>query len=149
MALVTATAVSKIPITGSSAGHVLCTEGSVAVAATLDVADLVALCVLPAEHEPVDLILEPTDLDTHGTPTITLTVGVLNADQDDLVANTDFLTASTAAQTGVAAHATNIKGLQLAASSADRIIAVKVIAAAATAAAGTISCKLLYRRKTS
>lgn len=149
MALTTAAALSKQPITGSSAGHVLCTEGSAAVLNTLAADDLVALCTLPADHEPVDLILEPTDLDTNVSPTITLTVGVLNADQDDLVANTDFLTASTAAQTGVAAHATNIKGLQLAASSADRIIAAKVITAGATKAAGTISCKLLYRRKTS
>lgn len=131
-------------LTPMSAGQVVAERQSVAVPSTLALNDIVAFCELPAGCVPVDGYLVSTDLDT-GTPTITLTVGVLDAAGTDLVASTDFLTASTVAQAGGVARFDKAAGLGLAASASDRIIAVKVAAAAATGAAGTLTLVLEYK----
>ena len=132
-------------VTARGAGEVIANMGTVEVDAELAANDTVALAWLPAGHVPVDVILEADDLDTDGTPAITLTVGILNAARDDLTANTDFLTASTAAQAGGAVHADNVKGLQLASSTSDRVIGAKVITAADVPAAGTLKLTVLSR----
>lgn len=141
--------VAKTPITCSQAGQVLASIGVYEVPATLAANDIVALCHLPAEHEPVDFILEADDLDANAAPAITLTAAVLNAGKTDVVASTDFLTSSTVGQAGGVARADKVLGLQLAASNTDRIIGVKVGVVGATPAAGTIKGTLLYRRKSS
>lgn len=147
MASYSAPTLLSAPITGSSAGNVLCSVGEYTAPVTLAANDIIALCHLPADHVPVDFILESADLDTHGTPTITLTVAVLNADKSDVTENTSFLTESTVAQAGGVIHAAVVTGLQLASSSADRVIGIKCIAAGATKAAGKVRGTLLYRRK--
>jgi hypothetical protein len=145
MATFKAASVLKTPITCAQAGQVVAATGVYEVPATLAANDIVALCHLPAEHEPVDFILQADDLDE--ATAITLTVGVLNAAMDDLVANTDFITASTVAQAGGVARADVVLGLQLAASNADRVIGVKVVTGATTEAAGTLKGVLIYKPK--
>ena len=144
-----ANSVLKTPITCSQAGQVLASIGEYEVPDTLAANDIIALCSLPAEHEPVDFILQADDLDTNGVPTLTLTAAVLNAGKTDVVASTDFLTASTIGQAGGVARADKVLGLQLASSNADRIVGVKVANVAATKAAGTLRGILTYRRKAS
>lgn len=139
----------KTPISSALAGQVVAAVGSCDVPVTLAAGDIISLCVLPAEHEVIDFILESTDLDTNGTPTITLTAAILNAGKTDVLASTDFLTASIVAQAGGVARADKILGLQLAASNADRIVGVKVANVAATKAAGTLRGVLFYRRRAS
>lgn len=138
---------SKPAITASQAGQLVAGVSYCDVPATLAAADIIGLCLLPADHIPCDFTLESTDLDTNGTPTLTLTVAVLNAGNTDVVASTDFITASTIGQTGGVVRADKILGLQLAASNVDRIIGVKVANVAATKAAGTLKGTLYYRRK--
>lgn len=147
MPLFKANSVLKTPITLSQAGQIVAATGDYAVPVTLAASDIVALCHLPAEHEPVDFMLQSDDLDSNGTPTISVTVGVLNADMSDLVANSNFITASNVAQTGGVARAVVTQGLQLAASNANRVVGLKVVTAAATKVAGTVKGTLLYRRK--
>lgn len=142
-----ANSVLTAPISCSQAGQVVAATGEYAVPVTLAAADIVALCILPADHVPVDFMLQSTDLDTNGTPTIAMTVAVLNADMTDVVATTDFITTSTVGQAGGVARADKVVGLQLAASNADRVIGVKVTTVAATKAAGTLKGVLTYRRK--
>lgn len=139
--------VLKTPISSARAGQVIAASGDCAVPVTLALNDIVALCHLPADHEPVDFLVQSDDLDSNGTPTISFDVGVLNADMTDLVANTKFITASVIARTGGVARADTTQGLQLAASNANRIIGLKVTAAAATKVAGVVKGTLLYRRK--
>lgn len=130
-------------ITGGQAGVVVCNDGACAVPDTLAADDIVQLAYLPAGHKPIDVIFETTDLDTHGTPAIEVSIGVVNADADDLVATTNFITTSTVAQTGGVARADVLNGLQLGATTADRIIGVKVTTVAATEAAGTMRLKVM------
>lgn len=130
-------------ISGGQAGMVVCNEGEYTAPVTLAADDIIKLAILPAGHKPVDVILESADLDAHGTPTIVLSVGVINSDGDDLVANTNFITSSSVAKAGGVARADTVAGLQLAATSADRVIGVKVITVAETEAAGKVRLKVL------
>jgi len=130
-----------------SAGEVHVSSGQYSAPDSLAADDLIGLAVLPAGCIPVDFMLAADDLDTHETPTITLTVGILNGDEDDLVANSDFITASTIAQGGGVARADVLEFLDDIAvdDDDDRIIAVKVANVAATKAAGKVYGNLLYR----
>ena len=135
------------PITASQAGQIVHDYGEVEVPNTLAANDLILLCNLPADHEPVDFALLADDLDTDATPAITLTVGILNANGDDLLADTNFLTTSNVAQAGGVARADQMAGLALASSNADRVVAAKVITAADVAAVGTVRGHMQYCRK--
>lgn len=147
MPLFKATSVTKTPISCSQAGQIVAAAGEYLAPVTLAAGDILALCHLPADHEPVDFILQSADLDSNGTPLIAVSVGVLNADMSDLVAATNFITASTICRTGGVARADVVEGLQLAASNANRVVGLKVTAAAATKVAGIVKGILMYRRK--
>lgn len=139
--------VQKVPITLSQAGQIVAAVGEVEAPDSLAADDIVALCHLPAGHEPIDFMLQSDDLDD-GTG-ISMTAAVLNADMTDVLASTDFITTSTIGRTGGVARANQLAGLQLAASDADRVVGVKIAAAATTPQAGTIKGVLLYKRKQS
>lgn len=99
---------------------------------------------LPQDHVPVDFVLDAGDLDTNGTPTMTVSVGVLNAGKTDLDAT--WLAASTAAQTGVLARPTATTAVRTTPSAtAKQSIGLKFPAVAATFAAGSIGVTLFYR----
>lgn len=143
MALFTAKSIDRPPVTGGQAGVVVCNEGEYSVPNTLAANDIVKLAHLPAGHKPVDVILESGVLDSNGTPTITVSAGVVNDAGDDLVAGTNFITTSGIAKTGGVARADTVAGLQLAASNTDRVIGVKITNVAATKAAGKLRLKVL------
>ncbi len=128
-------------ITALGKGQPVVNQGSYEVPATLAADDLVKLAFLPAEHTLVDVILEADDLDTNGTPTITISVGTLNSAGDDI--ENLVITTSTVAQGGGVARAATVAGLQVAASSSDRVLTAKIITGGATAAAGTLKLKAI------
>lgn len=130
-------------VNGDCAGDVVVNRFFVDLAA----ADLVAnnvidLGVLPAGHTVVDAVLIPDDLDTNGTPTITLDVGLMSGTPGDGVSvrtvGAELFSASTAAQTGAVANMALKTGFTIQSSAADRSIGVKVVAGAATGAAGRL-----------
>lgn len=98
--------------------------------------------ILPAGHTVIDAILVPTDLDTGGTPAITLDVGLMSGFIGDTTSvrtsGAEIFAASTAAQTGTVARATLPSAFSVTAAPTNRSIGVKVVAAPATAAAGRI-----------
>jgi len=119
------------------AGTMKCIDsGDVAVATgDIDLNDLITVFRIPKGFTVVGAILEATDIDAHGTPTVTLALG--DAGDDDR-----FITGATIGQAGGV-------GSTIAASgcfytfTADTDVQVKVTAAAATAAAGTIRACLI------
>lgn len=132
------------PITPSQAGEVKAVRGSVTLPNTLAANDIVELVPLPAGCVPVDVIVDADDLDSAG-PTITLTAGIVNAAGDDLVANTDFFTASTVAQAGGIQRMDKKTGPRIASSSSTRNVGLKVIAAATAKVQGVVGMTLFYR----
>lgn len=115
---------SRPAVYPAAAGELLVADASIeATEAQLALNALLGLVILPAGCVPVDFTLIEDDLDT-GTALVQA-VGVLNSTQDDLVANTNFLTGSTIGRTGGYARATAIPDALKAPSASDRVIAVK------------------------
>lgn len=130
-------------VTTSEAGKLHGSFGVAEIDTSIDANDIVLLCNLPANHEPFDFILSTDSLDD-GTA-ITVSVGIVNADQDDLVASTKFIDSDTVAQAGGTVRASVVgEGLALAPSDSDRYVGLKVETAAGTAAAGKVYGKLIY-----
>lgn len=98
--------------------------------------------VIPAYHTVVDMILIPDDLDTNGTPTITLDVGLLSGDVGDASSNrtigAEFFSASNSARTGVPERMSLATGFKVKPVEKDRSIGVKINGAAATAGGGRV-----------
>lgn len=105
--------------------------------------DVAWLGDLPPDHVPVDCIMDSSDLDTNVSPTITASVGVLNAGKTDL--DTLWISASTAPQSAGIARPTTTVLARTAPSSSKQSIGLKFPAAAATFAAGTIGVTVIYR----
>jgi len=105
--------------------------------------DIVDLGPIPAGLEIVDCVAIFDDHDAHASPTVTMSVGILNSGKTDLN-STGFIVDSAAPQTGGVARATTTTAYLLAAGTAERSLGVKVTAAVATAAAvGKKLCVIL------
>lgn len=98
------------------------------------VGDIIDLGDFPVDAIPVDAKLFSDDLDSNGVPTITFSLGFLNAAKTDLGAgaNDTFIAATTIPQTGGVARATLAAPYLSGASSVTRRLGLKVTAAAAT-----------------
>jgi hypothetical protein len=127
-------------------GDVKAVRGSYARPATIAQNEIVELVPLPPGCIPVDCILDSDDLDAHATPTITVSVGVINSEGTDLVANTTMISASQVARAGGIARMDQKTGPRIPVNAtAKRNVGVKIDGAIATAQAGTIGLTLLYR----
>jgi len=102
--------------------------------AALAAGDIIQMGTLEAGVKPVDALLITDDLDTNGTPTITLTVGILNAAGTDIdaAATSTWIAASTAAQTGGHSRATSASPYLSSVSAESRQLGIKVVAGPAT-----------------
>ena len=121
----------------------------------LNVGDIIELGVLPANHSPCDAILLCDDLDSNGTPTIKLDVGLmsgvvgakLNPDNSARTCGAEMFSADTSAQSGAVSRMSLQTGFLINAADTDRSIGVKINTAAATqgAAGQKIRLMVCYR----
>lgn len=124
--------------------EIVCVRMVHSLAANPTANDVAWLGDLPEDHVPVDFVLDSDDIDTNGAPTVTISVGVLNAAKTDLSAT--WLAASTAGQTGVLARPTATTAVRTTPSAtAKQSIGLKFPAVAATFAAGSVGVTLYYR----
>lgn len=102
--------------------------------AALSAGDIIDMGPLEAGVKPLDVTLITDDLDTNGAPTITLTVGILNAAGTDIdaAATSTWIAASNVGQTGGIARATTANAYLAGASTASRKLGIKVVAGPAT-----------------
>lgn len=105
-------------------------------AGNLAAGDIIVLGPIEADVKPFDCFLISDDLDTNGAPTITLSLGILNAAQTDIdaAATSTWISASNIGQTGGVARATSANCYLSGASSTTRWLGVKVVAGPATSA---------------
>lgn len=114
------------------------------VAADLDANDTGAVALLPAGCVPVGLVFDSDDLDTNASPTISASVGPVNAGETDL--SEVWASGITASRDGSAVTVALSKAaMRMTAPVADLKIGVKFTAASATKAAGQVGLTLLYR----
>lgn len=116
-------------------------------AAQLVLNNIFDLGTLPAGHKVIDAVLIPDDLDTNGTPTVALDVGILTGTPGDDVSSSrvcgaEFFSADVAARTGVISRMSLAGGFRVTPTEADRSIGLKIQAAPATAAAGRVRLQL-------
>ena len=118
-------------------GNVKVSYGEVAFTGTITTADSATICNLPVGAIVIGATLEADDLDTGGSPTITLNVG-------DAGSANRYFAASTVAQTGAAAAATAATGLLSTVTEGNTAVRVAVAANAATSAAGSVRLAIMY-----
>lgn len=108
--------------------------------------NILELGVLPAYCTVVDAVLQPADLDSNGSPTITLDVGLMSGtvgdDDNTRTCGNEIFSADTGARTGAAARAGAAVPFAIAAADHDRSVGVKIAGAVATAAGGAVSLVL-------
>lgn len=121
---------------GGPAGNVLSAYAEVVCSAALTTADTLNFFDLPAGARILAMTLESNDLDTNGTPTLTLNVG-------DSGSASRYFSASTVGQAGTAAVASAVAGLHYKTTAKTRIVGVPA-ANAATGAAGSVFLSCLY-----
>mgnify|MGYP001264868590 CR=1 FL=1 len=142
MATTNSDIVLKQPITCNEAGQIIAVRAEAVTTASLAAGDLLKMVRLPAGYIITGGYLAASDLDTGTTPAITMTVGLMDVSDTALDSGTDLLTESTVGQGGTLTSFDT--GLTQGPFDDDKIVAVKVVAAAATAAAGTVTCQVEY-----
>ena len=127
---------SAAPVVKSMPQGVISNICSAAVTTSLAANDTLTGPSIPAGAYLVDVLLMSTDLDTAGSPTITLDVGISGS-------AAKFISASTVGQTGGVARMGLTTGLGYSPTS-DTPVIVTVNAAGTTKAAGTVTLAILY-----
>jgi hypothetical protein len=107
-----------------------------AVTTALAAADTLTGPSIPGGAYLWDIILDTTDLDSNGSPTITLSVGIAGT-------LTKFINASTIGQTGGSVHM-NVAGALGYSPTDDTPVIVSVTAAGTTKVAGTVKIGVTY-----
>lgn len=119
------------------------------VPAGLALNDVIELGCLQAGYVPVDLIVALPQIDSNGSPTVTLNAGILSGNWQDTGTRTcgnEFFAADTTARAGGVARMQKAAGAQIAPTTNDRSWGLKVQAAIATlATGGVITATLLVR----
>lgn len=121
---------------GGPAGNVNCAYAEVVCGSAPSTSDTLEFFWLPANARVLMATLESTDMDTAGSPTITLNIGD-SGDADRLFA------ASTVAQAGTASSAVAVAGFGNKYTSKTKIVGVPA-ANATTGAGGTVYLTVLY-----
>jgi hypothetical protein len=121
---------------GGCAGNVLVMYAEVVFSAAPATTDAIQFGYLPANARILAATLEATDMDTNGSPTLTINVG-------DAGSATRLFSASTVGQAGTAAAATAVTGLHYK-TTAKTLITGVAQANAATGAAGSLYLSILY-----
>lgn len=117
---------------------------------TLAANDIIDLGLILANTTVADVLIDTDDLDTNGTPAISVDIGVLSGTPGDTTSvrtiGNEFFAADTTARTGGVVRMTKSAGFRVAPVGYDRSIGLKVVAAAATQAT-TGKLRVIVRSK--
>jgi hypothetical protein len=128
------TALGQIPVVSALSARLVGIPFEYVTDATLATGDIIEMGPIEAGVKPFNVHLYAEDLDTNGAPTITLSVGILNAAKTDIdaAATSTWIAASTVGQTGGVVSATTANAYLSGATAATRKLGVKVVAGPAT-----------------
>lgn len=146
----------KVPMPIPSGVEVVAVKAAVALTAAEVVnGNVIQLAILPGDCVPVGYILKSDDLDTNGVPTITADLGILNAAGTAISilaadGGDEWIDGSTLPQAGgIALHTASAAAYNVLQAVTpdpeDRIVALVIASAVATAAAGTVQVELFYK----
>lgn len=135
-------------LTSPAAGVVVAQDLFIDVtAAQLVVGNIFDIGILPAGHAVTDFQLACDDLDSNGTPTLAVDVGIMSGTPGDVISartsGNELIAGSAAAQAASLVRMSSQNPVKLIAVGFDRSIGVKVTVAPATAAAGRLRLRVL------
>lgn len=139
------------PMPTAQGAEVLAVRMEYSLAAALALNDVMYMGDLPADHVPVDFMVDSDDLDTNGAPAIVLGVGIINATDNGLSAAADdggagWLLSSNIGQAGGMARPTTNVMSRVKPTTGSRRLGVHVSTGPATGATtGKVGLTLLYR----
>jgi len=134
----------NIPPHSSGVAYVV--DDVVELPVTLAADDIAKIGYLPAGCVPMDVIVVADELDAHGTDTLVMEVGLLNAAEDDIITAASFVAAAQADTAPTVTRAAAIGMVGIAPDEEnDRILAIKITTGAATKAAGGVRVIMTYR----
>lgn len=130
----------KLPSISADGYEPIAIVGDYVTPASVIVNDVIEMCVLPAGYVPISVTVLTEDLDSDGTPAVTLDCGIVSGtpgvvDSARTCGNEAFA-ASTVGQAGGIAVAVKTDFGFLAPTDADRSIGLKIAAAADAAVTG-------------
>jgi hypothetical protein len=130
------TAAGQVPVISLDDAGVIGIPYEYVTTGALAAGDIIVMGPIEPGVKPFDSFIVTDDLDTNGAPTITLSLGILNAAQTDLdaAATSTWIAASTVGQTGGIGRATTANTYLCGASTTERTLGIKVVAAPATSA---------------
>lgn len=124
------------------AGQAVKVRYSMPVPTTVDDGDILELAPIPPNCRVVDIVLDTDDLDSHGTPAMSIDVGIMSGEwgnpAQDRTCGDEFIAASTTPRTGGVVRPSTAGAYRTGKSDKARSIGVKIVAKAATAAAGSV-----------
>lgn len=134
-------------VNGDCAGDLVVNDFYVDLAAgDLVAGNVIDFGILPAGHSISNVQLIPDDLDTNGTPTLALDIGLMSgtpgANDATRTVGQELFAGSTAAQTGSVVTPTLKSAYTVQAQNYDRSIGVKIATGPATAAAGRLRARV-------
>jgi hypothetical protein len=117
----------------------------------LQAGDVIELAGLPARHTVTDYILDNGDLDTNGTPTLDVDIGIMTGEfgEDDAArtAGAEFFDDSTALQDPGLVRGSNSAGFRIDPADNDRGIGVLINVAPATQPANGVIALILSTKQ--
>lgn len=129
-----------------TASSVCAVRATIALTANPTANDIAEMVMLPAGCRVIDMILDSDDLDSDGTPAITMDVGIMSGEFGTSGARTcgdEFFTAATVGQTGAVARPTKKEAFRVAASNVHRSIGIKFAVVSDVFVAGTVGLTVL------
>lgn len=128
------------------AGQAVIKRYAMPIPTTVDDGDILELAPIPPNCRVVDMVLDIDDVDSHGTPALSIDVGIMSGEwgvnDAARTCGQEFFAANTTGRTGGVARPTAVGAHRTARSDKARSVGVKIVAKAATAAAGQVGVTL-------
>ncbi|WP_276200269.1 hypothetical protein [Chelatococcus sp. XZ-Ab1] len=119
---------------------------AVRVPATVQAGDIIEAAVIPPDARAVDMVVDADQLDTDGTPTLAIDIGLMSGqwqEQDDTrTCGNEFFAASAIAGTGGVARPTSATAYRTGFAPTARSIGIKIVNPPATPGEGVIGITL-------
>ena len=130
------------------AGEVVAQRFTFTVPTDIALNDIIEMAILPNGNVPYDVVFDSDDLDTNGAPAIVWDCGIMSGTPGDTVSartcGDELLDGITTSQGGGVVRPTLAKAFSITPSGSDRSIGLKLVAAAATPAAGTVGLTVFF-----
>jgi hypothetical protein len=139
--------VTPVPVP-KDAGGIVAKRYKHTLSANPTAGDILEMAPLPSNLRVIDMVLDSDDLDTNGSPTIAMDVGIMSGNwgvnDNTRTCGAEFFSGSNVGQAGTVARPTLKTAFRTTQTENDRSIGIKFTTASATFASGEIGLTVTY-----